>query len=527
MVPQIPAINMSSSRLSQLEFRISNLERELAVLRQERNHLAAPLFRMPDELIAKILDYLHLDGYDGQYHSAHQTVHVPICRRIRAVTLQMPELWSTIQLGKNSNENVKEWIDICDQRRQGCLLMLRIHMDSFDATHLPELGSLMAHTRTLHVHQHDNQDSDRDLLLGFTWPALEHLEIVSKKADRFNDVPWLIFANTLGQSLDGLTSLDLIGIYLFIELPRLPSLRHISIDMVHHRQDNYEIFRELFESSSKLMTIKIGRILSRSDRPPRLASYENPVSLPNLHSVSLSGFADAVVLLLGMLPRTIQDLSVDLLDFHSPGAEASTTYTQVVQMILDYVENSQSGSDPWQYATLLFLPDKSRDSASWLSARIASTAQLSYADPSQPRLSRFHFTCDESLLLHVLPHTPVVEFMVHQDVDLGHPMAAIACTHKDITYLDLTEFADADHWTDEFSDVLEGYLRKRMEQGHALHTLAITYNCFWVYQADFEEWEREGLMKKIEAHSIPGEGWDSDDGSSDSIEQVDDVEGEE
>jgi hypothetical protein len=196
----------------------------------------------------EFLTQLHLNCYQGR-HDHKGTVHVPICRRIWAMTLQLPKLWTTIQLNGGNMEAALEWLKICDERDRKQPLRMFLDLDRVKSmSHSMstyQFRALMSRTSALCV-QRDKIDL-RGSLIDDDWPILEHLTILRSLMRSWDGVHCRIGSTLLGQSNSSLTSLNINCDTQIVNFPRLPKLRYLSLKAMSEFPSQYTAFRDLFE----------------------------------------------------------------------------------------------------------------------------------------------------------------------------------------------------------------------------------------------------------------------------------------
>lgn len=85
------------SRISMLEEQVARLMNEILDLKSARNS-ANSLARFPDELLVRVAELSLSDGYADTVLARESCLPTWICRRIRTVLVNTPQLWTRIQM---------------------------------------------------------------------------------------------------------------------------------------------------------------------------------------------------------------------------------------------------------------------------------------------------------------------------------------------------------------------------------------------------------------------------------------------
>jgi hypothetical protein len=233
----------------ELDLQIAELETRLHVIRARRNAIT-PFYRLPNEILERILLMLQLDLYELDTRTSTQDIRVDrdgkwaramlICRRFREAALDSTVLWSSINLERKYDE----WVDLCLERSRAHPLVIEgVIRDSYDNETKRTFNLFhWAQQARLHVdpdHSLTYGDSYRhersmyegiQALLESKNSSLTRLEVLNASRDwRYYQSPYIeITRNLLGGGPSNLHTLLLASANI-IDFPFMPLLERMTL----------------------------------------------------------------------------------------------------------------------------------------------------------------------------------------------------------------------------------------------------------------------------------------------------------
>jgi hypothetical protein len=329
--------------ITQVEIRISALEKELAQLRRHRNALT-PFGRLPTEIIIRVFKHTQLDTVsDAEYarrtkgamaiRPRYGNVDAELyedpprtemvfelycqgallkrcrsssvfflftCARLRYIGLDIPELWQAFSIPGNPN-----WRNLCLERSQGLLPIIEARCTEPDTESLDFITAHLPSTLELSFEIDGYRGEYRNrctAALIQSCPQLQHLRLSGRAFDLTNLM--------LGGTSTNLVTL-ILDVGRLYALPELPNLRHFQMcgGFVEDHHTHGNVLTAVLLRMPKLEVLCLENVLVR---PGDQMFMPNGITLPALRILRICTSATLTQYLLRILPPPSTGLDIQL-----------------------------------------------------------------------------------------------------------------------------------------------------------------------------------------------------------------------
>jgi hypothetical protein len=546
----IPVTVESLSNITDLDALIGRLENQLADLKEFRNQKISPLCRIPDELLTHILSFLWDAMMEVRspryisYDDCEELVHMDpdrypeeewwaptgsaVCRRVWAIALRTPDLWSTIRHNympesecciRSADSTVRRQVRHYLQRGANRPPKLQI---GFVETTEPRYEDMDLHPALLKLVPRMHSVTiildcdDRHLpvelpvcqrLLSRRWKSLEHLEVSATGTfGRDPKVKRYLDKSFLGGNPGTLKVLDLSwtngGFWTIVHAPRFPQLQHLRISGLDLSGDTAQL-RSLLSQTPFLVSLSLDLCVDELTVPLQsmaMAPVKQKLNMHHLETIHIKAESPALQLahdLLDLLPdpcihlsvhheRREQALEIDI------DALTHATVTRLMDCARPNVANINYH---------IVLTAKFRGNLRWL--RLTAASPIGHKPLNAGRTIEYVGEYSTELLSRMLKMAHTIEF--EPDVHESHfdmIMAAIR-TAPNLHHIRFHHWFP--FWARErsilraqFIDALEENLRERKNRGTPVKTLILDRRSYASRERNIDEkWLKDGLVMEV------------------------------
>lgn len=527
---------------------ISRLEHQLADLKEQRNQLAVPLCKVPDEILSNILNLLrdcavphstHVHHADATSDDGGSEVEwyqdppvedwwaptgVAISRRVWAVALRTSALWTTIRRSvivdghlRSRRNTLSRQVRHCLQRggkHPVALQLGLIHSDDSEWHPLPQaMVQLVPRTRSLliQVNCMDRHlppgSSFMEPLLTQPWPALEYLEVTSCASDGHRRIGMRIDGNSflggLSSTLRGMCMewAPNDGYWCFTQPPRVWQLEHLALRQLGLTlRHGLEPLHQLLSQTVHLISLEV-TLVTASKKSLALFAPEtlSPITLPHLRSLKITVHEPCVaIMLLDIIPTPSSHFSVAFTQ--QSGAETHSQLSLIHSTAIKILGFAYADASPLVGHKIIFLAPKPRSPRSLLWFQVSPPSSI-YGNQSSKSVG-FVGTCSAEVLswfIRMASDVEVEKTMRYADVLNAIRSAPII---RQIKFHHWRSYCDPEYQSSDQASFMQGLqdnLQTRKHRGEPVITMLVDQRPYAYGNKNLIEsqWLAQGLVGEI------------------------------